>query len=97
MEYPIPSALGMARYMYMYLNVFICKCDLIRVIAGSKNVAKDLCWSGSYNGSMFSLDIFIKKMVFSRSTKVHMYWFMRNWWQSWPSVWVYTYVCTSYM
>ena len=29
----------------------------------------------------------------ARGTKVHLYWF---WWQSWPSVWVYTYVCMSY-
>ena len=28
----------------------------------------------------------------ARGTNVHLYWFMRNWWQSWPSVWVYTYV-----
>ena len=23
---------------------------------------------------------------------MHLYWFMRNWWQSWPSVWVYVHV-----
>ena len=28
----------------------------------------------------------------ARGTKVHLYWFMRNWWQSWLSVWLY--VCT---
>ena len=28
----------------------------------------------------------------ARGTKVHLYWFIGNWWQSWPSVWVYIYV-----
>ena len=39
--------------------------------------------------SMFSLDKFGYS---ARGTKVHLYWFMRNWWQSWPSVWVYVHV-----
>ena len=76
--------------MVRYLLVF--SGELIGVIAGTKNVAKQLrhicagtvrtrdrTWFTELSDKgMYFLDILIKNGLFSRCTKVHLYWCMRN-------------------